>query len=106
MKTRSRRGIQDSQLQKLVDRLLRTSKPETDTPVIISTVGGEYCSSVGRLLQREGSRVSAIVDSPLEQECEVTVFLPENAYAAEITNCVAHGKQFTVELVLIQYHNN
>jgi hypothetical protein len=30
------------------------------------------------------------------------VFLPENAYVAEVTNCVAQGMQFTVELVLIQ----
>jgi hypothetical protein len=103
---RSRRRIPESQLQKLVDRLLRSHKPETDTPVIISTMGGEYCSSVGRLLEREGSRVSALVDIPLEREREVTVFLPENAYVAEVTNCVAHGKQFTVELELIQYQNN
>ena len=56
MKTQSRRKIPDSQLQRLVDRLLRSNKPETDTPVVISTVGGEYCSSVGRLLEREGGR--------------------------------------------------
>lgn len=106
MKTRSRRRIPDSQLQRLVDRLLRSNKPETDTPVVISTVGGEYCSSVGRLLEREGGRVSALVDIPMERECEVTVFLPENAYVAEVTNCVAHGNQFTIELVLIQYQDN
>ena len=106
MKARSRRRIPGSQLQKLVDRLLRSNKPESDTPVIISTVGGEYCSSVGRLLERTGGLVSALVDVPLERECEVTVFLPENAYSAEVTNCVAHGEQFTVELVLIQYQSN
>ena len=105
MKTRSRRRIPDSQLQRLVDRLLRSNRPETDTPVVISTVGGEYCSSVGRLLEREGGRVSALVDIPMERECEVTVFLPENAYVAEVTNCAAHGKQFTIELVLIQYQD-
>ena|ERR1700681_1033133 len=85
----SRRRIPDSQLQKLVHRLLRSNRPETDTPVIISTVGGDYCSSVGRLLKREGGRVSALVDIPLEREREVTVFLPENAYVAEGTNCAA-----------------
>jgi len=41
----------------------------------------------------------------MERECEVTVFLPENAYVAEVTNCAAHGKQFTIELVLIQYQD-
>ena len=102
---RSRRRVPDSQLQKLVDRLLRSNKPENDTPVIISTMGGKYCSSVGRLLHREGGRVSALVDIPLEREREVTVFLPENAYVAEVTNCVSSGKRFTVELVLIQYRN-
>ena len=104
LKTKRRR-VPDSQLQKLVDRLLLGNKPETDTPVIISTVRGEYCSSVGRLLHREGGQVSALVDIPLEREREVTVFLPENAYLAEVTNCVSSGKRFTVELVLIQYRN-
>ena len=102
----SRRRIPNSQLQKLVHRLLRSNRPETDTPVIISTVGGDYCSSVGRLLKREGGRVSALVDIPLEREREVTVFLPENAYVAEVTNCAENGKQFTIELVLIQYRDN
>jgi len=102
----SRRRISDSQLQKLVHRLLRSNRPETDTPVIISTIGGAYCSSVGRLLGREGGRVSALVDFPLEREREVTVFLPESAYVAEVTNCAAHGKQFTIELILIQYRDN
>jgi hypothetical protein len=103
---RSRRRISDSQLQKLVDRLLRSNRPEIDTPVIISTIGGDYRSSVGRLLQREGGRVLALVDIPVEREREVTVFLPENAYIGEIVSCVAKGKQFTVELVLIQYRDN
>jgi len=105
-KKRSRRRIPDSQLQNLVDRLLRNSKPETDTPVIISTVGGEYRSSVGVLQQHEGSRVLALVDKPLERGCEVTVFLPQNAYLAEVTSCVANGKHFAVELILIQYRSN
>jgi len=100
---RSRRRIPDSQLQKLVNRLLRSNRPETDTPVIISTIGGDYRSSVGRLLERVGGRVLALVDIPVEREREVTVFLPENAYVGEIVSCVAKGKQFTVELVLIQY---
>jgi len=103
---RSRRRIPDSQLQKLVNRLLRSNRPETDTPVIISTMGGDYRSSVGRLLEREGGRVSALVDIRIERDREVTVFLPENAYLGEITNCAAQGKQFTIELVLIQYRDN
>ena len=100
---RSRRRIPDSQLQMLVDRLLQTNKPEIDTPVIISTIGGAYRSAVGRLLERAGGLVSALVDLPLERESEVTVFLPDNVYVAEVTNCVAQENQFTVELELIQY---
>ena len=38
----------------------------------------------------------------MEREGEVTVFLPENAYVAEVSNCVAHEEQFKIELVLIQ----
>ncbi len=103
---RSRRRVPDSQLQELVRRLLRSNQPETDTPVIISTMEGNYRSSVGRLLEREGGRVSALVDISLERECEVTVFLPENAYVGEVVSCVPQGKQFTVELVLIQFRDN
>jgi hypothetical protein len=102
----SRRRIPDSQFQKLVNRLLRTNKPETDTPVIISTVEGDYCSSVGRLLERGGARVSALVDVALERERAVTVFLPENAYVGEVVSCVPQGEQFTVELLLIQYRGS
>ena len=38
---------------------------------------------------------------PMESEREVTVFVPENAYAAERSNCVAHEDNFKF-LVLIQ----
>ena len=100
-----KRRIPDSQLQRLVDRLLQTNKPEIDTPVIISTMVGEYRSSVGRLLERAGGLVSALVDLPPEHACGFTVYLPENAYVAEVTNCVAQGMQFMVELVLIQYQD-
>jgi hypothetical protein len=102
----SRRRTPDSQLQKLVRRLLRSNRPETDTPVIISTMEGHACSSVGRLLERGGARVSVLVDVAVERECEVTVFLPENAYVGEVLSCVAHGRQFIVELVLIQYKDS
>ena len=54
---RSRRRIPDSQLQQLVRRLLRSNKPETDVPVIISTMEGVYRSSAGRLLERGGARI-------------------------------------------------
>lgn len=103
---RSRRRIPDSQLQKLVRRLLRSNTTDVDTPVIISTVEGDHCSSVGRLLERGGARVSALVDVAMERERAVTVFLPENAYIGEVLSCVAQGRQFTVELVLIQYRDN
>jgi hypothetical protein len=105
MKTRSRRRIPDSQLQQLVRRLLRSNQPDIDTPVIISTREGKYFSSVGRLLERTHGRVSAAVDHPLERETAVTVFLPENAYIAEVVNCQPEGVQFTVELLLIQYQD-
>ena len=84
---------------------MRTNLPETDTPVIISPMEGEYFSSVGRLLERNHCRVSALVDRALERERAVTVFLPENAYVAEVMKCTAEGGQFTVELELIQYQD-
>ena len=103
MKTRLRKKIPDSQLQRLVRRLLRSNQPDIDIPVIISPMEGKYYSSVGRLLQREHGRVSALVDHAIELERAVTLFLPENAYVAEVVKCQAEGKQFTVDLILIQY---
>jgi hypothetical protein len=105
MTTRLRRRIPDSQLHRLVRRLLRSNQPDIDTPVIISPMEGKYYSAVGRLLHREHSRVSASVDQPLELERAVTLFLPENAYVAEVVKCQADGKQFTVDLILIQYQD-
>ena len=105
IKTRLRKRIPNSQLHRLVRRLLRTNQPDIDTPVIISPVEGKYYSSVGRLLQREHGRVSALVDQALELERAVTLFLPENAYVAEVVKCEAEGKQFTVDLILIQYQD-
>jgi len=105
MKKRSRRKIPDRRLHQLVRRLLRGNQPDTDTPVIISPMEGEYFSSVGRLLERTHGRVSALVDQALERERAVTVFLPENAYVAEVMKCTAQGEQFTVELELIQYQD-
>ncbi len=105
MKKRSRRKIPDSQLQHLVRRLLRTNQPDTDTPVIISPMEGEYFSSVGRLLERSHGRVLALVDHELARERAVTVFLPENAFVAEVMKCTADGEHFTVELELIQYQD-
>jgi hypothetical protein len=99
---RSRRRLPDSELQKLVHRLLQTNRPDTDIPVIISTMEGEYRSSVGRLLERGGARVSALVDTAVQRERAVTVFLPENAYIGEVVSCVAQNEQFAIELMLIQ----
>jgi hypothetical protein len=79
---RSRRRIPDSQLQKLVRRLLRSNGPNPDMPVIISTMEGDYYSSVGRLVERRGGRVSAVVDVALEQERAVTVFCPRTLILA------------------------
>jgi hypothetical protein len=55
------------------------------------------------LLERSHGRVSALVDHAVERERAVTVFLPENAYVAEVMTCTAQGEHFTVELELIQY---
>jgi hypothetical protein len=103
---RSKRRISHSQLQELVRRLLRSNRPDTDTPVIISTMEGDFSSSVGRLLERGGARMSALVDIALERERAVTVFLPENAYIGEVASSVAQEKKFAVELLLIQYRDN
>src|ERR1700692_1624656 len=101
MKTRARRRIPDSQLHRLGRRLGGRNQPDIDTPVIISPMEGKYYSSVGRLLERNHARVSALVDQALELERAVTLFLPENAYVAEVMKCEAEGKQFLVDLVLI-----
>lgn len=103
MTMRSGRRIPNSQLHRLVRRLLRSNQPDVDTPVIISPMEGKYYSSVGRLLERDHGRVSALVDHAIELERAVTLFLPENAYVAEVVKCQARGKQFAVDLVLIQY---
>ncbi len=105
MKTRSRRRVPDHQLHQLVRRLLSSNQPEIDTPVIISPLEGKYYSSVGRLLERDHGRVSALVDQALELERAVTLFLPENAYVAEVVKCRAEGKRFAVDLILIQYQD-
>jgi|HubBroStandDraft_5_1064220.scaffolds.fasta_scaffold187710_2 hypothetical protein len=106
LKMPSRLKAPDSQLRTLVRRLLRTNRPDSDIPVIIATMEGEHCNAVGRLLDRGGARVSALVDTPLERERPVTVFLPENAYIGEVVSCVSDGEHFTVELLLIQYHED
>jgi hypothetical protein len=106
LKITSGRKVQDNQLQELVCRLLQNNRPESDTPVIISTAEGDYCSSVGRLLKHEGACVSALVDNALGRELPVTVFLPENAYVGEVTSCVPKGDQFAIELILIQRRDN
>ncbi len=103
MKTRSSKRIPDTQLHQLVQRLLRSNQPDIDTPVIISPMEGKYYSSVGRLLERDHGRVSALVDQAIELERAVTLFLPENAYVAEVVKCQPQGKQFAVDLILIQY---
>ena len=105
VKMRLRRRGSRSQLHKLVRRLLRNNNSEADTPVIISTMEGDCRSSVGRLLERVGARVSARVDMDLERERAVTVFLPEHANIGEVLSCVAQGRNFTVELLLIQYRD-
>jgi hypothetical protein len=105
MKRSSPQKIPDNQLHQLVRRLLRTNQPDTDTPVIISPLEGEYFSSVGRLVERTNGSVSALVDQAVERERAVTVFLPENAYVAEVMKCTAHGAHFAVELELIQYQD-
>ena len=102
MKTRSRSKIPDSQLQKLVRRLLRSNEPKNDTPIIITgPPEGARVVSVGRLLERKGAWAVALVDMPLEPESAVTVFLSDNTYVAEVVNCTRNRKRFTVDLQLI-----
>jgi hypothetical protein len=103
---RSRRRVPDSQLQKLVDRLLQCNKPEVDIPVIISSADEDHSSAAGRLLEHKGARVSAIVDVALAKERPVAIFLPSNAYIGEVVSCVAQGEQFVVELMLIQHRSD
>jgi hypothetical protein len=93
--------IPDSRLQAIVRRVLRINRTEIDIPVIVSTTEGTHCCSVGRLLERGGARVSALMDVALEGARPVTIFLPENAYVGEVTSCVGQGDQFAVELALI-----
>ena len=66
---------------------------------------GPPASSVGRLLERPQGTGIGSGGSCLERDRAVTVFLPENAYVAEVVNCREDGQQFTVELVLIQYQD-
>ena len=102
MKTHSRSKVPDSQLQKLVRRLLRSNEPQYDTPVIITgPPEGNGVISVGRLLERKGAWVAALVDMPLEPESEVTVFLPGTVYLAEVVSCAGKRKRFTADLQLI-----
>ena len=102
MKTRSRSKIPDSQLQKLAQRLLRGNEPKSDTPIIITgPPEGNRVISVGRLLERKGAWVAALVDMPLDPESEVTVFLPGNVYLAEVVSCVGKRTRFTADLQLI-----
>jgi hypothetical protein len=102
VKKHSRGKIPDDQLQQLVRRLLRSNKPKNATPVIITgPLAGKRVLSVGRLLDCNGAWVAALVDLPLEPQSAVTVFLPANAYLAEVVSCTGERKRFRVELQLI-----
>ena len=83
------RRIPNSQLKKLVRSLAPVNRLDSHIPVMISTIEGGC--ALGRLLDRGGARVSAVLNIALEQERAVTVFMPENAYMAEVTKCVAQG---------------
>ncbi len=98
---RLRKRTPESQIQEIVRCLLQISRPDIDTPVIVSTREGNRCCSVGRLLEREGAWVSAIMDVALEGTLPVTLFLSEGVYVGEVTGCVAQGDEFTIELGLI-----
>jgi hypothetical protein len=90
----------ESELRALVKRLLRSNKPRTDTPIIISTVEGDYHSSVGRVLKREGTHVQALVDAALERGRAVKIFLPKSIYVAEVEKCASHKTLFKIDLAL------
>ena|ERR1051326_2835693 len=97
---RSSRTVSDARLHKPVRRL----RPKADA-VIISADGeaSDQTVSSGRVLQRAGGRVSALVDQAVDRNCEIIVFLPEDAYLGEVVSFEATDSKYTVELVLIQY---
>jgi hypothetical protein len=83
---RSSRTVSDARLHKLVRRL----RPKADA-VIISAGGdaGDPTVSSGRVLQRAGGRVSALVDKAVDRNCEIIVFLPDDVYLGEVVSCEA-----------------
>ena len=100
----SRSIVLEEQLHQLVQRLMRHNRTKRSRPVIIA---GAHCRgkavSAGKVVNHVGGRVNALVDNPLECDQEITVFLTDHVYIGEVLKCVAAGKRFSVELLLIQY---
>jgi hypothetical protein len=46
------------------------------------------------------------MDQKAAEQQREWVLAHRNNYIAEVMNCVAHGKQFKIELELIQYQDN
>ena len=81
--------------------MLRTNAREDVTPIIIRLTDGKE-SSVGRLIDRRRARLMAFVDTPVERERLVTIFLPGNTYLGEVVKCSTQEDGFAVEVDLIQ----
>jgi hypothetical protein len=77
-------------------------------PVIISELPEteaairERRSSIGRLVHRNGASISALVDRIVAKDRALVVFLSDQAYLAEATDCQPLGAYQLVDLVLIQ----
>ena len=93
------------QIDKLVRRVLRNNRTNSDIPVIIvgPLEADRPVISIGRVLSRAGGQVSVMVDNPLPCDVAVTVFLPEQVFLGETISCCSTGTKHTLELLLIQY---
>ena len=100
----SQRKASDRELQKLVQRLLRSNQSQAATPAIISGVReGQPTISTGRVVARAGANLSVLADKALDDGSAITVFLPEEAFLGEAVSCTRKGKKYALELLLIQY---
>ena len=84
---------------------MRSNRVKRSVPVIIAGAdpGRRSAISIGRVLDRVGGRVRALVDAGLERNQPITIFLTDSVYLGEVVDCVAQGRKYTIELLLIQY---
>jgi len=105
---RQRRNISDRQLRTVAARLLRTTDSQDNAPVIISGAVQQEKSAiaVGHVLSKTRAKVTALVDTALNAESAVTVFLVNDTYLGEVISCDPDGPQFAIEVLLSQYKRN